>query len=227
MGVRAWMWTAEEDAWLHRHYGEESAKRVTMRMNREFSNSRTVQAVQRRAIALGVSKKSPFTDEMWSWMADTFDQYDSGAEQYQAYRERFGDKASSISTLQAARRRYEMQTFEGSKKVRAWIKLNLGEYLKEKEFREAFEIEFGTRISTSTFRKLVKREEQSAKKDKQELLDILQPMRHIRMRASDYRRLCCECGRRTYQAETVIGKDGKKKTYCPQCSKKGRRKHAR
>ena len=222
-----WMWTEEEDAWLHRHYGEESAKRVTERMNKKFGNSRTVQAVQRRAIAIGVSKTSPFTDEMWRWMVDTFKQFDSGAEQYQAYRERFGDKASSISTLQAARRRYEMKTLEGSKKVRAWIKLNLGEYLKEKEFREAFEIEFGTRISTSTFRKLVKREEQSAKKDKQELLDILQPMRHIRMHVSDYRKTCDVCGRRVYQAESVIGKDGKKKTYCPQCFKKRRRIHAR
>ena len=38
-----------------------------------------------------------------------------------------------------------------------------------------------------------------------------------RMHASDYRRTCCVCGRRTYQAETVIGKDGKRKTYCPEC----------
>lgn len=72
-----------------------------------------------------------------------------------------------------------------------------------------------------------KREEQSATKDKQELLDVLQPMRHIRMHVSDYRRICCECGQRIYQAETVIGKDGKKRTYYPECFKKRRRKYAR
>ena len=92
-------WTEEEDEWLRQHYNDASAKEVAEQMNKTFGKGRTEQAVQHRAIAIGVSKKSPFTKEMRRWMVDTFKQYDSGAEHYQAYREKFGDKAVSTQAV--------------------------------------------------------------------------------------------------------------------------------
>ena len=223
-------WTEEEDEWLRQHYNDASAREVAEQMNKKFDKGRTEKAVQRRAIAIGVSKKSPFTKEMRRWMVDTFKHYDkhydSGAEQYKAYREKFGDKAASSTTLLTARRQYEVELSWGDKRRRAWTIENLSNFIKDKAMRKAFEDEFAVMISESAFRKMIKLAEKAVSDGKSEaMIAASSPMRHIKMNAADYRRTCCACGRRVYQAETVIGKDGKK-TYCTQCFKR-RRTHAR
>ncbi|MDD5987314.1 MAG: hypothetical protein PUC26_05815 [Eubacteriales bacterium] len=111
-----------------------------------------------------------------------------------------------------------------------WIRCTLGEYVNGEKYLMAFREKFPhTTVSRLTFDEAVSAALKAQEKEREPdiELDADYVMRHIRMRASDYRRTCCVCGRRTYQAETVIGKDGKKKTYCPQCFKKRRRIHAR
>lgn len=219
---RSWIkWTDDEDAWLKKHYNDASAKEVAAQMNKVFGKGRTANAVQRRAITIGVSKKSPFTEAMQRWMVATFKQYDSGSEQYQAYREKFGDEAASVTTLLNMRRQHEVEVSWGDKRRRAWIIENLSNFISDKSMRAAFEDEFAVMISESAFHKMIKLAEKAVSDGKADaMIAASNPMRHIRMHAADYRRVCCVCGRRTYQAETVIGKAGKRKTYCTDCYNK-------
>ncbi|MDD5986867.1 MAG: hypothetical protein PUC26_03460 [Eubacteriales bacterium] len=106
-----------------------------------------------------------------------------------------------------------------------WIRGLLGVYISDKDFYDAFRKRFCTSISPAAFHKLVRRAEKQEEKvlDEEAERRAFHPapyhMQHIKMHHSDYRRVCCVCGRRVYQAETVIGKDGKK-TYCQDCYNK-------
>lgn len=226
-------WTREEDEWLAAHYEKIDLKEISDRIKELFGTNRSPTAINQRGRLMGLQRKPKFTEEMDEWLTKTFLNYKSTMAHYKAYVEKFGDEAMSKTTFADRRLRYELSLVEKDRRLWNWIRSSLDDYDIGKEFYAAFSKRFHAGISPTSFGKLVRRAEKQVEKARDEEAErrafhpVPYHMRHIKMHASDYRRTCCVCGRRVYQAETVIGKEGKERTYCLQCFKERRRIHAR
>lgn len=216
-------WTREEDEWLAAHYEAMDLQEIPDRIRELFGTSRSPAAINQRGRLMGLQRKPKFTEEMDEWLTKTFLNYKTTMAHYRAYVGKFGDEAMSKTTFADKRLRYELSLVEKDRRLWNWIRCSLGDYDTDKELYAAFSKKFHAGISPTSFGKLVRRAEKQVEKARDEEAErrasSLTPyhMRHIKMHASDYRRTCCRCGRRISTAFTVIGKNGKKKTYCRSC----------
>lgn len=216
-------WTREEDEWLAAHYEKIDLKEISDRIKELFGTNRSPAAINQRGRLMGLQRKPKFTEEMNEWLTKTFLNYKSTMAHYKAYVEKFGDEAMSKTTFADRRLRYELSLAEKDRRLWNWIRCSLDDYDTGKEFYAAFSKKFHAGISPTSFCKLVRRAEKQVEKARDEEAErrAFHPapyhMQHIKMHHSDYRRVCCRCGKRISTAFTVIGKDGKKKTYCRGC----------